>query len=497
MNLPPSTPEEAPNMSSSATARACPDLRLSFVVVIDKPEADLRTFFHTLEESVRSLPNSWEAICIDNTSSHTTWDDLKSIQVDNRCRMHLIRFRTVQKRGRALDAALARVTGDVVYLLNAERPEEIETISQMQNRLSEGYDVIVGHQEPEREAGWCERWTTSAFSEVLYHVNGFRLRAPLSDYFCFRTNVPKLSNVDGETIGTLPYAAARAGFEVTELPWKPSGKHESDRAKWCWTREIPHYLEKLTLSLWAEFRSASFMEATTPAFMVLILGAIGVTLSPFVSAAFQIAFLATGFMLITGALFGLQLFNAASIRDLVTFQFRDRLNESVVSEERHRVGTGLDEPASQKKVEALDRMEPTKVHVKDGEAKPRILVVDDDPMIQKLLSGILTEADCEVTTACDGEEGLNRVDEHTDVILLDLAMPRMDGFEFLKKYRSTSYDAKIIVISGAGRVKNVAKAFKEGAFDFMEKPFEISETVRLVRNAVHQRRLSREYLEVA
>jgi len=498
MNPTPSTPEDSPQSSGSSPARARSVLRLSFVVFVDKAhgEEELRPFFQSLEDTVKPLEQSWEVVAVDNSTSDETWDRLKSIQMDHRSRIHLIRFRAGQKRSVAAEVALGRVTGDVVFFLDTEHPEEIQGITQMANRVEEGYDVVIGQRESGEQPNCWDACTDKVFGDLLYQVNGLRLSSPLSQFFCFRTKVPRLSGADGERITILPYLAARAGFEVAEVPWKPEGPQAEQPKNWPFA-QMPAYVEKLALSLWTEFRSASFLEATTPASMVMVFGAFFVTMAAFVPASLQMVFVAAGFLVITAALGALQLFNAHSIAELTSVYAAERVHQGAICEERHRVGTGIDHPASQEESKAVTPVDNGISAVEPGQAKPRVLVVDDDPMIQKLLSGILVDADCEVTSACDGEDGLSRVDDNTDVIILDLAMPRCDGFEFLKKYRSTSYDAKIIVISGSGRPKNVSKAFKEGAFDFMEKPFEIAETVRLVRNAVKQRRLAREYLEVA
>lgn len=103
----------------------------------------------------------------------------------------------------------------------------------------------------------------------------------------------------------------------------------------------------------------------------------------------------------------------------------------------------------------------------------KVLYVDDDPILREFAAVHLATETCEVTTAADGVAGLLAIDEQMpDIILLDLEMPRMDGFEVLRKLRADEATARlpIMVVTGREDVGAIDKAFEAGATSFVSKP---------------------------
>ena len=114
-----------------------------------------------------------------------------------------------------------------------------------------------------------------------------------------------------------------------------------------------------------------------------------------------------------------------------------------------------------------------------------ILVVDDDPDILDALSEILEGEGYAVDRAKHGREALQKVDERKpQLILLDLMMPVMDGYEFSQqlKKRNSGEDIPIVVLSADRSVK--AKASQIGARDYLAKPFELTDLLRIVGEMV-------------
>jgi signal transduction histidine kinase len=127
-----------------------------------------------------------------------------------------------------------------------------------------------------------------------------------------------------------------------------------------------------------------------------------------------------------------------------------------------------------------------------------ILVVDDNRHNQEICRINLELEDYRVTVAEDGAEGLAMVREaRPDLILLDLMMPVMDGFEFLEAVRGDPElrDTPILVISAKAMSDDVVRAFQLGARDYVRKPFEVNELVARVDNLVSLSRARRELEE--
>jgi PAS domain S-box-containing protein len=117
--------------------------------------------------------------------------------------------------------------------------------------------------------------------------------------------------------------------------------------------------------------------------------------------------------------------------------------------------------------------------------KPMILVIDDEKRIRDACKRVLSEQGYEVATADSGELGLKMIEEnYYDVILLDLMMPSLSGFDVLTRVKTLHPDSVIIVISGYVTIENSIEAMKKGAFDFIPKPFTPEELRPLVAKAI-------------
>ena len=104
--------------------------------------------------------------------------------------------------------------------------------------------------------------------------------------------------------------------------------------------------------------------------------------------------------------------------------------------------------------------------------KRKILVVDDEKVIRNGCNEVLTQDGYDVILAENGELGLEMIEKsHFDVILLDLMMPGLSGFDVLSRVKALHPDASIIVITGYATIENSIEGMKKGAFDFIPKPF--------------------------
>jgi len=105
----------------------------------------------------------------------------------------------------------------------------------------------------------------------------------------------------------------------------------------------------------------------------------------------------------------------------------------------------------------------------------RILIVDDEPSVRKLVSKLLRSEGLDVVEARDGAEALALVAvTPADLILLDIDMPGMDGLETLRRLRRKAPKAVVIMVSGINDEVRALRAIDEGARDFIRKPFELA-----------------------
>ena len=106
----------------------------------------------------------------------------------------------------------------------------------------------------------------------------------------------------------------------------------------------------------------------------------------------------------------------------------------------------------------------------------RVLVVEDDPNLGKILMDYLSAKDYMVDLGVDGEEGLEKfVNGNYDILILDIMMPKKDGFSLAQDIRKIDKSIPIIFLTAKSQKENIIKAFKLGADDYLTKPFSIDE----------------------
>src|SRR5690349_11933722 len=114
-----------------------------------------------------------------------------------------------------------------------------------------------------------------------------------------------------------------------------------------------------------------------------------------------------------------------------------------------------------------------------------IIIVDDDPSVRDALSVVFSLEGYHVTSFADGQSLLTAARARTpSCILLDVHMPGRSGLDILKEMNAQAYPAPIFIISGQGDIPMAVEAIKNGALDFIEKPFNAETVVSRVREAI-------------
>lgn len=122
-----------------------------------------------------------------------------------------------------------------------------------------------------------------------------------------------------------------------------------------------------------------------------------------------------------------------------------------------------------------------------------ILVVDDEPHIRESLSKVLERDGYAVTTAADAGAALACLARQpVEIVISDVMMPEMDGITLLKRIRETREDIEVLLITGHASVERAVEAMREGAWDYISKPFKRADILTRVERVVEKRRLSRE-----
>jgi len=123
----------------------------------------------------------------------------------------------------------------------------------------------------------------------------------------------------------------------------------------------------------------------------------------------------------------------------------------------------------------------------------KILVVDDEQGLREVLSIMLKRTGYAVTSVADGEEAVELLNKEIfDLVITDLRMPKVDGMEVLKAAKSASPETVVLVITAFATADSAVEAMKQGAYDYLTKPFQVDEVQLIIRNALEKRRLTTE-----
>ena len=126
-------------------------------------------------------------------------------------------------------------------------------------------------------------------------------------------------------------------------------------------------------------------------------------------------------------------------------------------------------------------------------AEGRVLVIDDDPEVVRLLEQDLTACGFTVLAVCSGAEGTRLLRETpVDAVVSDLRMPDVDGLDIVRAAAESQPDAKVIIVTAFATIASAIDAVKRGAFDYVSKPFEIEELVLALERALEDSRLRQE-----
>lgn len=127
--------------------------------------------------------------------------------------------------------------------------------------------------------------------------------------------------------------------------------------------------------------------------------------------------------------------------------------------------------------------------------KDKILVADDEQSMREFLEIMLKKEGYKVALASNGEEVTKMIEKDIfDLILLDIRMPKLDGISALKKIKSVNPETIVIMITAYASADTAIQAMKEGAYDYITKPFKVDEIKLIIRNALEKKQLQKENL---
>ncbi|MFH1740894.1 MAG: response regulator, partial [bacterium] len=129
-------------------------------------------------------------------------------------------------------------------------------------------------------------------------------------------------------------------------------------------------------------------------------------------------------------------------------------------------------------------------------ADKSVLVIDDENLVAWSIQQELEEAKYRVFVAGTGEEGLRvAVEQDPDVILLDIMLPDRNGIEILKDIRKLGLSSMVIMLTALSDINHAVQSVREGAFDYISKPFDLEDVRHRIELAIHRKDLESEVIE--
>jgi len=131
--------------------------------------------------------------------------------------------------------------------------------------------------------------------------------------------------------------------------------------------------------------------------------------------------------------------------------------------------------------------------VATAESTAKVLIIEDDEVLRQLLIDVLSDQEYLVEAAETGEDGLRTMEQDVfDIILLDINLPGMDGMDVLRLAPARQPDAQVVMMTAFGTVDTAVEAMKQGAFDYINKPFSTDELLLTITRALEEQDLRRE-----
>ena len=192
-------------------------MNLSFVIPAYNEEKSIRILYEKIVDKLKSITENYEIFFVDDGSTDNTFMQMKSLS-DADKRVRVIKLRRNFGKSLALDEAFKRVSGDIVFTMDADLQDDPEEISKFIEKIEEGYDLVSGWKQKRKDPVLSKNIPSKLFNFMIGKVSGLRLHDYNCGFKAYRKKVIQQITLYGELHRYIPAVVHSLGFKVAEIP---------------------------------------------------------------------------------------------------------------------------------------------------------------------------------------------------------------------------------------------------------------------------------------
>jgi len=456
---------------------------ISFVIPLKDEEGSLRELFARISAEMETLGQDYEIIFIDDGSTDGSWGVVQELAGKHPTVVTACRFRRNSGKAQALAAGFQAARGDVVFTLDADLQDDPKEIPRFLAKLAEGYDIVSGWKR-KRHDPWHKVLPSRVFNKMLSTLVGVSLHDHNCGFKCYRGEVVKNIALYGEMHRMIPSLASIKGFRSTEIEVEHHARVHGV-SKYGVKRFLRGFMDMQTVYFLKNFRERPLHFMGGIAISLLLLGGLCTLAALFPGLGAPLAQRLAGLasLLMSSSMPFLAI---GFLAELMVHGWEEKSRRARIAEViPGRSALGAPRVAATLAGSGLRVLPAPNAIVEPQAAMPHVLVVDDDARLREALTLTLQAAGFTVREAADAPGALAAVNDHTQVVLLDMNLPtQRDGLMALKRLHKSHGGLKIVMISGQQEIQTAIETMKMGACDYVVKPFETERLVRAVKRAV-------------
>lgn len=457
---------------------------IGFVIPAKDEAPTLRELYQGIAEQCSRLNLRFEVVFVDDGSEDNTWEIMQGLSDEFPANVRSVKLRSNVGKARALATGFQYTRGDIVFTMDADLQDDPMEIPRFLQRLDEGYDLVSGYKQ-KRYDPWHKVYPSRIFNKMLSTLSGVHLHDHNCGFKCYRAEVAKSIRLYGSMHRMVPVLASIEGFKVGEIVVQHHPRRFGS-SKYGAKRFLNGFMDMLTVTFLKYFRESPLHVFGRVGILAFLIGVL------LISVGFGMNMLHLHSLIF----FALGACLVVSVMPLMAIGFTSELIISGKRGYRYDIPLALDtynvrdalkeEKGEDKTLSFRPRLDPKSMvrEVLNSQERPiRVLLVEDDAISRKMIRLMLKSSNIELIEAIDGLEGLEKIQPDTDIVLLDINMPKLDGIGFLNEVKKRNLKARVIVQTASSKVDFAIQAMKLGAFDYLTKPFTREQLLECVGKA--------------